>query len=217
MTQSQERTNRMYNMQLYSEGISYESDFWEFPIIKRESYIPSDLISFNEILKVKPIQDCGIHFFNHDYQFERIWTYPDRYLEIVKRWGCMLSPDFSTYLDMMPPQQFYNCYRSRLIGAYYQAQGVKVIPTLQWSSPRSLDYCFKGLQDRGTYAGSTVGISRDKWGRELCICGLTEAVKRLNPETLIVYGKEIDFDFQNTKVVFIKNKNSSWGKNKNEG
>ena len=41
----------------------------------------------------------GVHFFLDDYQFERVWNTPDKYLTYLSRYGCVLAPDFSLYID----------------------------------------------------------------------------------------------------------------------
>ena len=47
----------------------------------------------------------GRHFFIDDYQFERIWSAPDKYTCVLKGFKCVLTPDFLLYLDMPPPMQ----------------------------------------------------------------------------------------------------------------
>lgn len=42
------------------------------------------LIGFNELLTCKHPENAGVHFFLDDYQFERFWRQPQRYLQ--KRW-----------------------------------------------------------------------------------------------------------------------------------
>ena len=46
--------------------------------------------------------DKGIHFFLHDYQFERVWRSLGHYTDILSRHPCVFAPDFSPYADFMP-------------------------------------------------------------------------------------------------------------------
>ena len=55
---------------------------------------------FNFALTDKHPEGKGVHFFIHDYQFERIWQRPVRYTEFLKKFSFCLTPTFSTYLDM---------------------------------------------------------------------------------------------------------------------
>ena len=110
-----ERTNRAYNLDLIE---NLTNDFWQMPIIENDNFIPSDLIGFN-YAKSSENKNCGIHFYVDDYQFERVWNYPEKYIEVLEQYECILSPDFSLYLDMPMPMKIWNIYRSRLVGQYF--------------------------------------------------------------------------------------------------
>lgn len=64
---------------------------------------------------------------------------------MLKKYECVFTPDYSLYADMPIPMLIWNTYRSRFLGAYYQAEGVKIIPTVSWSLENSFDFCFAGL------------------------------------------------------------------------
>ena len=53
------------------------------------------LQGFNYALKEQHPENIGVHFFLHDYQFERVWRYPDRYTDCLSKFAFVLSPDFS--------------------------------------------------------------------------------------------------------------------------
>jgi hypothetical protein len=139
------RTNDTYNLGIIdNENVT---DFWQMPIIKNDNYIPNNLIGFN-YAKTSKDKNVGIHFYLDDYQFERLWNKPEDYTDILKQYECILSPDFSLYMDMPMPMKIWNIYRSRLIGQYYQNQGIKVIPTLSWAEPETFKFCFEGIPKR---------------------------------------------------------------------
>lgn len=85
-----------------------------------------------------------MHFFLDDCQFNRCWNNPDRYVEILKRFKCVLSSDFSLFTDFPKALQIYNHYRKHWLGAYWQMHGIEVIPTLCWSDEESFAWCFDG-------------------------------------------------------------------------
>ena len=116
----------------------------QMPIISKEEYIPDDLIGFNYMLTSKD-KNVGIHCFVDDYQFERLWTSPQEYVEKIAAYDCFLSPDFSLYMDMPMAMKIWNIYRSRQIGQYYQSQGIKVIPTISWAEKETFEFAFKGI------------------------------------------------------------------------
>ena len=111
-----ERTNNAYNLGLI-DADNMTDDFWQMPIIKNDNYVPDELIGFN-YAKTSKNKDVGIHFYIDDYQFERIWNYPEKYVGILSEYDCILSPDFSLYMDMPMPMKIWNIYRSRQIGAF---------------------------------------------------------------------------------------------------
>ena len=125
------RTNDTYNLGIIDNENA--SEFWQMPIIKNDNFIPSKLIGFN-YAKTSKEKNVGIHFYLDDYQFERLWNKPEEYVDILKQYECILSPDFSLYMDMPMPMKIWNTYRSRLIGQYYQSQGIEVIHICHYAS-----------------------------------------------------------------------------------
>jgi len=75
------------------------SEVYEFPIVKATNFKPAKALSFNRAYKPK---ECGqwLHFYIHDYHFERVWNNPQRYLDMFKRFDGVITPDFSVYRDM---------------------------------------------------------------------------------------------------------------------
>lgn len=69
-----------------------------------------------------------MHFFLDDYQFERFWRQPQRYLDALAKCPLVLGPDFSLYTDFPAPIQHWNHYRNQLLTAWLQHNGVCAIP-----------------------------------------------------------------------------------------
>lgn len=198
-----ERTYNAYNMHLL-DYVTLTNDYWQMPIIKKTNYIPTDLIGFKYV-KTNNGPKVGIHCFIDDYQFERLWNRPDEYIELIQEYEAFLSPDFSLYTDMTMPTKIWNVFRSRLIGAYYQARGIRVIPTVQWAEPATFDFCFKGIESGGTVAISTIGVKEDPDALELWNLGMKEMIKQVKPKVILVYGGALDFDYGKIKVVYFEN------------
>nr|DAG04137.1 MAG TPA: protein of unknown function (DUF4417) [Siphoviridae sp. ctmJp3]DAJ84326.1 MAG TPA: protein of unknown function (DUF4417) [Caudoviricetes sp.]DAY94950.1 MAG TPA: protein of unknown function (DUF4417) [Caudoviricetes sp.] len=112
-------------------------------------------------------------------------------------------------MDMPEAMKIYNVFRSRLIGAYWQACGLKVIPTLQWAGPESFPYCFSGIPNNSTVAVSTVGTNDNPTAELYWRLGMRYAIDRLAPEKILLYGDAIPFfDFSGIEVVTYKNSNA---------
>ena len=180
------------NFQLYDE--SKIEGYFQFPKLDATDWVPEDLIGFNYVLN-KPDYTKGVHFFLDDYQFERVWNNPDRYIDKLEKFDCVLTPDFSLYTDMPFAMQIWNVYRSRLIGSYWQSLGMTVIPTVSWSTHDSYNFCFDGLPENGIVAISTVGIMKDKSAKKLFYDGLDEMIARIHPSGILIWGQEIDYNF----------------------
>ena len=198
------RTNDYYNLDLVDIEKS-TNNFWQMPIIKKEDFIPSDLIGFN-YAKTSKEKNVGIHFYLDDYQFERIWNDPGEYIDILKEYDCILSPDFSLYLDMPMPMKIWNVFRSRQIGNYYQQQGIKVIPTIQWAEKETYSFCFEGIEEGSVVSVSTIGVKRNKEALQIWKDGMDAMIEEIKPSTIIVYGGEVDYNYRGIKVVYFENK-----------
>lgn len=198
------RTNNIYNLRLVDIKNS-SNNFWQMPIIKNDNYIPNELIGFNYAKSSKE-HNAGIHFYLDDYQFERLWNKPEDYIDTLKQYECILSPDFSLYMDMPMPMKIWNTYRSRQIGQYYQKQGIKVIPTLSWAEKDTFDFCFEGIPQESIVSISTIGVKKNKDALGIWKDGVNELTKRINPSTILIYGEKIDYDYGKIKVIYYENK-----------
>lgn len=154
-----------------------------FPVIRKQDFEVKKLVQFgnNDFIGTA-------HFFIDDFKFERVWNKPKKYLNVLKRYGGVLSPDFSLYTDYPIALQIYNTYRSRWCGRYWQDHGINVIPTVEWSTPESYEFCFQGIEEGSTIAISSMGCLRDKNALKLFKQGFNEAIKQLKPEKILFYG-----------------------------
>ena len=199
-----ERTNKEYNLDIVDhENLS--NDFWQMPTIKNDNYIPEDLIGFN-YAKTSKDKNVGIHFYIDDYQFERLWNAPEKYLDVLREYECILTPDFSLYMDMPMPMKIWNIYRSRQIGAYYQARGIKVIPTISWAEAETFEFCFLGIPKGSIVSVSTIGVKQNSEALEIWEEGMRAMIEQIEPSTILVYGGELEFDYGDINVIYFDNK-----------
>lgn len=151
-------------------------------------------ISFNYAKSYKgEFESTGLHFFLDDYQFFRVWREPDKYINILKKFKYVLSPDFSLYTDYPKIMQMYNHYRKHWLATYWQSLGIKVIPTIAWSDHDSYEWCFDGEPIGGTVAVSSVGCMKNRDAKRLFFDGYNEMLKNLKPKKIIFYGNVPDW------------------------
>ncbi|MCF0150981.1 MAG: DUF4417 domain-containing protein [Firmicutes bacterium] len=162
---------------------------WQIPIVERQFIDLNDvaLISYsdirsndNEINKKK-----GVHFFIDDYRFEGIYRNPERSLSRLSQYRFLLTPDYSTYSDMNYWRQLESVAHSRWVGAYWQDEGQRVVPTISWSTPESYEFCFDGVEKHSIVAIGMIGCKRSK--REF-LSGYTEMLNRIEPSSIICFG-----------------------------
>lgn len=150
---------------------------------------PTRVIGFNEARTCAHPERVGVHFFLDDYQFERVWRTPGKYVNMLRAFPFVLGPDFSIYTDYPEPLQRWNHYRNQLLTAWLQNQGVRVIPTAGWADEASLEWCFDGLPYGGAVAVSTVGCLVRKQATEAFLRGFQAMLADSHPEQVIIYGK----------------------------
>ena len=198
------RMERQFNIEKFDENRA--EGMFQMPILKGVDFVPSELKGFNYAKSSKEF-DFGIHFYIDDYQFERIWNDPCRYIDLLSQFECVLTPHYSVYSDMAFPIRVYNTYRSKLLGQMMQDAGLIVIPTVYWGWEDTYDYEFDGLPENSTLSIYTMNWDNTEENKELNEKGLRELIKRKSPKRLLIYsnGKEIDFDFGDIEVIYYKN------------
>ena len=131
----------------------------------------------------------ALHFFIDDYQFDRIWNNPERYIDMFLQYDYICSPDYSLFTDFPKTLQIYNTYKKQFLGALFQSYGVKVVPTVSWSDENSFEWCFDGIEHESCVSCSSVGCMRNKEAKQLFINGFNYMMKTINPEKVLMVGK----------------------------
>ena len=182
---------------MYRQGRNYENlnkcifdgtGTYGIPPIQPEHCTVEGFIGFNYAKSCKLPYNKGVHFFIDDYQFTRCWATPDAYIDLLSNFKAVCTPDFSTYTDFPRAVQIYNHYRKHWLGAYWQQNGITVIPTISWANRDSFAWCFDGEPVGGVVAVSSVGTQLNKESRKLFMDGYNEMLARLQPERIFFYG-----------------------------
>ena len=170
--------------------------FYGMPIMKPTQTVGDKMIRFMDWKEIDNPGDYIAHFYYDDYKFISAWREPDKYLDRLRQFKAVVSPDFSLYTDFPRALQILSCYRRQWCGAFWQAMGIDVIPDVVWGDEKSFEYCFDGIPKGGTVAVSTVGVKNDEtWNNkdgDLFRAGYNEMLKRLEPTTILFYGSMIE-------------------------
>lgn len=153
----------------------------------------TQMLRFCDWNEVDDPENYIAHFYYDDIKFMQAWRNPDKYVEKLKRFRAVVSPNFSLYTDFPRALQILSCYRRQWVGAYWQSLGLDVIPNVVWGDEKSFDYCFLGIPEGGTVSVSSVDIMNNKdWNGEdgeMFRDGYNEMMKRLHPSAILYYGK----------------------------
>lgn len=166
---------------------------YDFPIVLPTYELPEvdRFIEFDYCKRIREGHEkIGVHFFEDDYKFERAWTGPDRYGEMLSKFGFILGPDFSVYADFPKAVRIYNFYRNNWLCRYWQiAYGITVIPTVMWGFEDSWNWCFDGLPKNSIIAVSNVGCTKSNASKKYFIDGYNEMLRRLNPSKILFFTR----------------------------
>lgn len=186
---------------------------YQFPEIEKvkPQYIKK-AIPFNQFKSCKNKAEVWVHFFIDDYQFERVWNDPTRYINLLKQAKGVITTDFSMYVDMPKAVQIYNCYRNRALAYLLQKEGINILPTVCWSDEKSLNWCFDGISYGSAVAVSSNGCVQNAMARDLFIKGYNRMIEEINPSQVIFIGscpKELKVD---KRVQFMSSFNERFAK-----
>lgn len=181
------------------------------PIYENEINEINEWIGFNYVLSDKEPEGKAVHFFIDDYQFNRIWNNPEKYVEKLRKYEAVLTPDFSPYADMPMATQIFNHYRKHWVGRFLQENGVKIIPTIRASrNEGSFEWYLDGEPEGGVVCISSMW-TKDKEAREYFLKEYKQMFDKLKPTKIYVYGNKIDGLEGNVEFIdsFTKKR---WGK-----
>lgn len=181
--EKQKRKQRLVRNEFQKDGK------YGMPLIKKQD-IDLDKIKLWNYTKIKTNDESNfdktIHFFTYDWNFENVYNKPELALEKLDRYYALLTPEFSTYKDMPLARQIDSVFKNRWCGAFWQKQGMTVIPTISWGSYDCFEFCFDGVEEGSVVAVSTYTREDNKKG---FMEGYELLIKKIKPSAVICYGK----------------------------
>lgn len=164
--------------------------------------LPKELMSFNRARAQKNGANAGIHFYIRDVFFECFWNCPSKYLDLFRKFYCVISTDFSVYANMTMPEVMWNIYRNKLLAAWLQKNGIPVIPNVSWSREWSYTFCFEGFPKHSVIAINSTGIGKDAFSKDMWIKGYEKAIETLEPIQIVRYGAKLGGELESISIYY---------------
>lgn len=180
----------------------------EIPVLnKPEDYIiPKKLVPFSKRNYTNPLNSF-VCFYENDILFRDALTATVDYIDDLKRFTGVISPDCSLYWDMPLCLQIANIYMNRAIGYFLQSQGIYVIPNVRWGDERTFTtavlpekVAFLGLPKHSIVSIGTFGCVKSKEEQTMFRKGLTAMLDELESQFVLVYGAMPDYIFHDLKT-----------------
>ena len=159
----------------------------EMPLIKPNSTEPTGLVPFSKINRCTDYNKW-VHFYEYDYIIERIWKYPNKYLNLLKQYDGVITPDFSLYRDMPLMMQMNNIFRSRMVGRWLQDNGIDVIANIRYGDKRTYKFSCLGVSKHSSISIGTYGSMKENESRQILEDGLPIIINSIQPKSIIIYG-----------------------------
>lgn len=159
--------------------------------------IPQDMIPFGKAKSCKNKRQ-HVHFYMQDREFSRVLYATSRYLEILKLYDGVITPDCSMLIGQSPCLQQANTYMNRAVGFYLQRNGISVIPNIRWSDEASFKFCFLGVPKGSMVSVSTHGCISTSKEKQMFKVGLDAMLDSLETQIVLVHGfmpEEVFGDF----------------------
>ena len=149
--------------------------------------VPRDMIPFGKARKC-PDKRKYIHFYMHDREFSRVLTATDHYIDLLKLYDGVITPDCTLLIGQSPCLQQTNTYMNRAVGFYLQKNGIPVIPNIRWSDESSFEYCFLGVPLGSMVYVSTHGCITSREERRMFKTGMSAILDAIHPKVVLVHG-----------------------------
>ncbi len=165
---------------------------YEMPIVKAiNCLIPKEIVALYHIDRCKNV-GCIPHFYTKDTRFESTWNFPRKSLGKIARYPMIISPDFSVYGELAFPQKLWNIFRNKVLAAWWQYNGLNVIPNVSWMHGKDYAMSFDGWPKHSVIAVNSTGINDDERCKVMWLEGYKVMLETLTPTHVLRYGAKIE-------------------------
>lgn len=156
--------------------------------------IPEGMVPFSARERNQDKKDF-VCFYENDINFREILTDTEDYVEELKQYPGIITPDCSLYIDAPLCVQIADIYLNRAVGHYLQKQGLYVIPNIRWGDERTYTshlfgekVAFQGVDKHSIVSIGTYGQIKSAESKRYFREGLESMLDELEPEVVLIYG-----------------------------
>ncbi len=153
----------------------------------KNTQIPRDVVPFSKLNTNKDKRKY-VHFYLHDKEFSTVLTATTRYLDQLKLYDGVITPDCTMLIGQSPCLQQANTYMNRAVGFFLQKNGIPVIPNIRWSDESSFEYCFLGVPKGSIVSVSTHGCLKSSEQKQMFKTGMVAMLEEIEPQAVLVHG-----------------------------
>lgn len=190
------------------EGIDFSSEH-QLPVVHPEVVSPPSELQAYYRLKERPdVEKKNVfgHFYTSDKNIEKVWSRPHSFIKMFRKFGAILSPDFSLLTNMLEMQRLWNDFRNKLLAAFYQKWNVPVVASPSWSSDmKNIERYMEGWPHNSIIAINSTGVCRDKRSRHIWLDGYYAMLSILKPVHILRYGGKIEGEKCDISTYYINN------------
>lgn len=174
------------------EFLIYGAELTEmgFPKLLPVQAYPTDTIDFRSGLArtFKGHHGTSCNFYIDDEKFNCAYSTPDKYLNYLKLFQCVMGLDFSIDTQMPLVMQMWNKYRNMAVDWYLILQGITVVPHVTILPYKGREWLLDGIPKHSAVSCSTIGKVRSKEAvKEFCD-GFEEMERLIEPKKVVMIG-----------------------------
>ena len=169
-----------------------------FPVIEGwmvEKNVPKYLAQWDQRRSVRYPEQTGMSFYCIDPALTPVLSHPERYVEKLKQYQCVIGMDASPYDNMPLVVQKSQIYLNLAITYYFGKQGIKVIPNARVGTNDTLS-SLAAYPHNTLIAIGTNGFTHAKVNRIIFKDQAATVIKALEPTGIIVYGPATEYIFE---------------------
>ena len=169
-----------------------------FPIIEGwmvEKNIPRYLVQWDRRNSVSDPEHTGMSFYCVDPALTPVLNHPDKYVEKLRKYQCVVGMDASPYDNMPLVVQKSQIYLNLGITYFFGKQGLKIIPNVRVGTADTLS-SLAAYPHNHLIAIGTNGFTRKKTNRIIFREQVSVIIDTLEPSGILVYGPATDYIFE---------------------